>query len=140
MRIMKREKHIAAVFLTLLILLLAGCGLSLEKEEGRTALDFTVMNNEEIPSELKKIIEEKREEEMQLVFTDKESMYAVRGYGKQDTGGYSIAVDECTEGEKHIYIATTLIGPGQTEGLSKDPSYPVIVLKMENRDKEVVFE
>ena len=130
--------HFRMAALTL-VLLLTGCSLSLE-EENRAALDFTVVDKEEIPAELKKVIEQHQEEEIQLVFVDKGSMYAVRGYGKQDTGGYSIAVDECTEGEKHIYIATTLIGPSQTEGLPEAPSYPVIVLKMESRDKEVVFE
>lgn len=123
----------------LIVLLLDGCSLG-PGDESREALDFTVVDNGEIPAELKKVIEQHREEEIQLVFVDGDSMYAVRGYGKQDTGGYSIAVDECTEGENHIYIATTLIGPGQTENLSEDPSYPVIVLKLESRDKEVVFE
>lgn len=123
-----------------MVLLLTGCGLSMGGEENRTALDFTVVENAEIPEELKKVMEAHKEEEMQIVFADNGSLYAVRGYGKQDTGGYSIAVDECSEGEEHIYIATTLIGPAQTEGLSADPSYPVIVLKMESRDKEVVFE
>lgn len=123
-----------------LVLLLTGCGLSLGREENRTALDFTVVDSAKIPEELKKVMEEHKEEEMQLVFADGANMYAVRGYGKQDTGGYSIAVDECTEGEEHIYIATTLIGPSQMEGLSQDPSYPVIVLKLESRDKEVIFE
>ena len=103
-------------------------------------MDFTVVKPEEIPDELKKVMEEHKEEEIQIVFEDKGSLYAVRGYGKQETGGYSISVDECLEGESKISIATTLIGPSQTEGLSKDPSFPVIVLKMESRDKEVEFQ
>lgn len=123
-----------------LCLLLAGCGLGGETKKPGTELDFTVVKPEEIPEELKKVMEEHREEEIQIVFEDQGSLYAVRGYGKQETGGYSISVDECLESEDKIYIATTLIGPSQTEGLSKDPSFPVIVVKMESRDKEVEFQ
>lgn len=122
------------------LMLLAGCGLGNGNDGERTALDFTVVQTDQVPEELQKVIEEHKKEEMQIVFQDQGSMYVVRGYGTQDTGGYSISVDECTEGEKQIHVATTLIGPSQTEKISKEPSYPVIVLKMEAREKEVSFE
>lgn len=124
----------------LMVLLLSGCGMIMGGEETRVPMDFTVVEQEEIPEELKKLIEEHKTEEMQVVFEDNGFLYAVRGYGQQETGGYSIAVDECTESEEYIYIATTLIGPEQGENLSRDPSYPVIVVKMEGRDKEIIFE
>lgn len=133
-------KKIRTYLLCIFCLLLAGCGLGSDSDGTRTALDFTVVESDKVPQELKKVIEEHREEEIQIVFEDNGSMYVVRGYGKQNTGGYSIAVDECSEGEEYIHIATTLIGPSQTEGLSKDPSYPVIVLKLQSREKEVAFE
>ncbi len=134
-------RHLGKLFPVLgLCLLLTGCGIGGETKGTGTELDFTVVKPEEIPDELKKVMEEHKEEEIQIVFEDKGSLYAVRGYGKQETGGYSISVDECLEGESKISIATTLIGPSQTEGLSKDPSFPVIVLKMESRDKEVEFQ
>ncbi|MDD2960432.1 MAG: protease complex subunit PrcB family protein [Lachnospiraceae bacterium] len=123
-----------------LTLLLTGCSLDLGGKENRTPLDFTVVETEEIPKELEKVIEEHKEGEIQVAYIDQGSLYVVRGYGKQATGGYSIAVDECSEGEENIYVATTLIGPSETEQQKSAPSYPVIVLKMENRDKEVVFE
>lgn len=109
-------------------------------DETRTAMDFTVVEQEEIPEELKKLIEKHKAEEMQIVFEDNGFLYAVRGYGEQPTGGYSIAVDECTESEEYIYIATTLIGPNQSETLPEAPSYPVIVVKIEGREKEIIFE
>lgn len=117
----------------------AGCGLD-GGDGARMPMDFTVVEPEKVPKELAKVIEEHKQEEMQIAFTDQGSLYVVRGYGKQNTGGYSIAVDECSEGEKNVHVATTLIGPTQTEKISKEPSYPVIVIKMENRDKEVSFE
>ena len=124
----------------LMAVLVLGTGCGQETEENRTDIDFTVIEPEKVPEELAEIIQEHREEEMQLTFSDGGGLYAVRGYGKQDTGGYSITVDECAEGEEQIYVATTLLGPPQSQQVSKDPSYPVIVIKMENREKEVVFE
>lgn len=122
-----------------ILCLAAGCGLGSGDGE-RTPLDFTVVSQEEMPQELAKVLEEHKKEEMQIVFQDKGSMYIMRGYGEQATGGYSIAVDECSEGEKNVHVATTLIGPEQADNIPKEPSYPVIVIKLENREKEVVFE
>ena len=136
----RRYLRLALVPLIILCMLGAGgCGLDRQKED-RTALDFTVVSSEEVPGELAKVIDAHKEEEMQIAFSDQGSLYAVRGYGKQDTGGYSITVDECSEGEDQIYIVTTLTGPQQGEKISEEPSFPVIVIKMENREKEIVFE
>ncbi len=129
------------LFLLFLGVLCFGAGCSLSGRDGtRTPVEFTVVEPEQIPAELAKVIEEHKSEEMQIVFKDKESLYVVRGYGMQETGGYSIAVDECTEGEEKLHVATTLIGPSQADKISREPSYPVIVLKMEQREKEVEFE
>lgn len=125
----------------LLGMLCFAAGCSLTGGDGTlTPMDFTVVEPDEVPAELAKVMEEHKSEEMKIVFKDKGSLYVVRGYGKQETGGYSIAVDGCTEGEKNIHVATTLIGPAQTDKISGEPSYPVIVLKMEDREKEVEFE
>ena len=89
----------------LMAVLVLGTGCGQETEENRTDIDFTVVEPEKVPEELAEIIQEHREEEMQLTFSDGGGLYAVRGYGKQDTGGYSITVDECAEGEEQIYVA-----------------------------------
>lgn len=136
----QRWRFCLLVQLLALAVLLAGCGLISGTDKERSAMEFTVVEKSEIPEELQNVIREHQEEEVQIVFEDHGFLYAVRGYGKQETGGYSITVDECSEGETAVYLATTLIGPDQAETLLKDPSYPVIVVKMEKRDKEVVFE
>lgn len=123
-----------------LVCILSGCGMIMEEGEERTKVEFTVVEQDEIPEEVKELIEEHKTEEMQIVFEDNGFFYGVRGYGQQETGGYSIAVDECTETEEYVYIATTLIGPEQVEALQKAPSYPVVVVKFEKREKEIIFE
>ena len=62
------------------------------------------------------------------------------GYGKQPTGGYSISVTELYETENAVYVHTNLLGPSAEELKKESPSYPHIVIKMEKRDKAVVFE
>ncbi len=127
------------LFLTL-AMTVAGCAPSgdSEKKEGRE-IDYTVVEPGKLPEELLRTIEENKQKEIRMTYLDGEDMYLVRGYGEQKTGGYSIAVAGCTETESTILFDTRLLGPTQEEGLSKDPSYPCLVVKIEARDKEVMI-
>ncbi|MCD8347940.1 MAG: protease complex subunit PrcB family protein [Lachnospiraceae bacterium] len=118
--------------------LLAGCRKTENGE--RTEVDFSVMTGKELPQELLAIIEENKESEMRLTWTDGEEMYLIRGYGKQSTGGYSVAVAECAEDEETLWFDTRLIGPQDTESLSKEASYPYLVVKIVSTEKEVVID
>ena len=129
------------MFLVLtLAVVVVGCASSGDsaKKEGRE-IDYTVVESAKLPEELLRTIEKNREKEIRMTYLDGEDMYLVRGYGEQKTGGYSIAVASCTETETAILFDTRLIGPTETEGLSKDPSYPCLVVKIEARDKEVMI-
>ena len=64
----------------------------------------------------------------------------VRGYGEQETGGYSICIRDLYLTSNAIIFDTELIGPRKGETISKSPSYPYIVVKVELRDENVVFE
>ena len=66
--------------------------------------------------------------------------YIARGYGQRETGGYCITVDQCYLSENAVCIKTTLTGLQPGEEVSTAPSCPYIVLKLEQRDEEVVFE
>ena len=63
----------------LMAVLVLGTGCGQETEENRTDIDFTVIEPEKVPEELAEIIQEHREEEMQLTFSDGGGLYAVRG-------------------------------------------------------------
>ncbi|MCD2492314.1 protease complex subunit PrcB family protein [Lacrimispora sp. NSJ-141] len=122
----------------LFVFLLAGCGKgngSAEKEK----LDFTVVEEAEIPEELKSIIEEKKEAEFKLTYTCDGALYLVVGIGKQATGGYSISVKDLYLQDGSICLETESMGPSQGEEVSKTPSYPYIVLKLQYREEPVVF-
>ena len=116
-----------------------GCASSGNRDTNAKEIDYTVVEAGKLPEELAGIIEENKKKEIRMTYLDGEDLYLIRGYGEQKTGGYSIAVAECTEDEEHILFDTRLLGPTETEGLSKDPSYPCLVVKIEARDKEVMI-
>ena len=103
-------------------------------------LEFTVVKEEDVPEELMKIIEERKETVFKLTLADQGMLYIAEGYGKQETSGYSIEVKDCFESENAIYFRTNLIGPSKEEKIAEQETYPYIVIKLEYIDKNVVFQ
>lgn len=132
--------YLMLVIITFLCIGLAGCKKDDEGIKKIRDIDFTVVKDADIPGELKEIIDEKKEEPFKLSYSNKDSLYIVVGYGKQNSGGYSIAVEELYLAENAIYIDTNLIGPSADDNVTQGITYPYIVVKMEFIDKNVVFE
>ena len=125
--------------LTILIATLSSCTLTNASGDKKLQdLDFTVVQNEDIPEALRKIIEEKKETPFKLTYSNDDSLYIVVGYGKQNTGGYSIEVPTLYLTESSIIVDTNLLGPESQA--AAQPSYPYIVIKTEYRDNPVVFQ
>ena len=106
-------------------------------------LEFTVLAEENIPEELKTVIEEKKNSAFKVTYQDNGFLYICVGYGEQVSGGYSITVNALYLTENAIYADTTLLGPDPADPAAdkkKAPSCPYIVLKTEFVDKPVVFE
>ncbi|MCD7818554.1 MAG: protease complex subunit PrcB family protein [Lachnospiraceae bacterium] len=136
-RVKRREKRLSLFLMFLMIFAAAGCG---KKEESvRTDVDFSVITAGEVPQELAEIIEKNEENEMRLAWKTEDALYLVRGYGKQSSGGYSVAVAECTEDEEYLWFDTRLIGPQDPDNLSQEPSYPCLVVKIAPTEKEVII-
>jgi len=112
-----------------ILLLCTGCGLGAAKEEKIRDLEMTVVSDEVLTEELKGLIEERKENPFQFTYTDGDSLYIVIGYGKQETGGYSIAVNALYETKSAICVSTTLLGPKTTKKGTAVPSYPYIVIR-----------
>lgn len=131
-------KKIFVMILTLV--LLCGCSIQSDDNKKLNDLDFTVISQDEIPKELAVQIEEERNDEIKLTYSDNENLYIARGYGTQETGGYSISVDEVYETENAVFFKSSLIGPSAGEKTDNNVSYPWVVIKMKLIDKNVVFE
>ncbi len=135
----KKRKYILMIILLGVLMLLSGC-VRKECEEKVKDLEFTVTKEEELPEALRQQIEEKKEGDFRFTYSDNEYLYVARGYGIQETGGYSISVEDCYLSDTAICVKTRLRGPENGEEVTKAPSYPFIVLKLELREEEVLFQ
>lgn len=132
---------IAAISMcTTLILLVAGCSAETLSTEKLRDIDFTVVDEDDIPEALEEMIDEKEEKPFKLTYADDGVLYIAVGYGEQPTTGYSVQVKELYESENAIYIHTNLIGPAKDEKIVERTTEPYIVVKTEYIDKNVVFE
>ena len=122
----------------LLAVMLAGCQFIKIEEGERTPLEYTIVKQEEIPAEAVELMEQKKEKAFQMTYQVGEVRYLMKGYGEQLTGGYSIQVEEMSESENAVFCKTRLIGPAD-EKAGSEPSYPCIVLKIEETKKPVQF-
>ncbi len=126
----------------LVMCLITGCAKEKDPLEKIKDLEFTVLAEENIPEELKSIIEEKKADAFKVTYQDNGFLYICVGYGEQVSGGYSITVNGLYLMENAIYVDTTLLGPdpADTSAAKKNtPSYPYLVIKTEFIDKPVVF-
>lgn len=124
----------------ILMISVTGCGVSLNKTEKVTDLEYTVLKKQEIPQELMAQIEQQKESCFKLTYQDGEYLYIARGYGTQKTGGYSVQVEELYLTSNAIYFKTGLFGPRKGENVKSAKTYPYIVIKLEDRGESVVFE
>ena len=102
-------------------------------------LEYTVVKEEEIPVELKKLIEAKKANTLRMTYATKDATYIVAGYGTQPTSGYSIRVNDLYLGTNAVYADVELLGPEAGEDITELPTTPYIVLKIEKREESVVF-
>lgn len=131
---------IIAVLLAAILCFLPGCGVEETDTEKLKDLAYSILEEKEVPEEFLAVIEGKKEQIFKLTYTDKEYLYIAAGYGVQETGGYSIAVNDCYLTKNAIYFDTTLIGPSKGEKINEVKSYPYIVVRTKYIEKNVVFE
>ena len=135
---MKRKMMYLAGFL--LVLMLTVCISRPQKTEKLRDLDFTVMDKEKVPNELKTAILENRDLPFKLTYADQGYLYIAEGYGPQPKSGYSVEVTGLYETENAIYIHTNLLGPEKGEKTEEVTTYPYVVVKLEYIEKNVIFD
>ncbi len=133
------------VYLMLLIglsSLLVACKTKDSKPEKVKELEFTVVEDANVPEELMEVINERKTNPFKITYADEgeEYLYIIVGYGQKPTGGYSISIDELFLAENVIYLDTNLIGPSEEEFVSNAVTYPYVVIKIEYTDKRVLFD
>ena len=134
------KKFIWAILCMDLLCLVAGCSAEKLRTEKLRDIEFTVVDEDNIPKELEEMIDEKEDKPFKLTYADGGELYIAVGYGEQPTSGYSIEVTDLYETENAIYIRTNLIGPAKDEKIVERETEPYIAVKLEFIDKNVVFE
>lgn len=134
------RRVIAAMLSVCLLAVCQGCSVKKTNTEKVRDVEITILEEEKIPEELAKQIEETKTKEFKLTYADKDALYIAVGYGEQKTSGYSIEVKECYETKNAVYIHTNLIGPSKEEKIVEAKTFPYVAVKMEFIDKHVVFE
>ena len=113
---------------------LCGCGqTSSRQKQEEIECDYTVVATRDCPEEFLKNLEEKKINPFQMTYQDGTYLYMAVGYGEQKTGGYSILVKKLTETKDKIFLNTELRGPSKKEVVLEKPSFPYVVIKMENK-------
>jgi len=134
------KKLIACFMILITFVGLTSCKMDTKSKDKLRDLEFTVVESVEVPKELASSIEEKKMQPFKISYSDGEYLYIVEGYGEQNTGGYSIQVNEVFETKNGIYFDSTLIGPSKNDTVTQALTYPYVVVKIEFIDKSVVFE
>lgn len=128
------------ILLAWCMLLMCSCSVRKEEKEKLRDIDFTVVDSYDAPEELQEKIDDKKEKTFEISYADNGYLYVARGYGCQDTSGYSVEVKSCYEAKDAIYLKTNLLGPPKNEEIIEGKTYPYVIVKMEYSDKNVVFD
>lgn len=138
-----KKKNPAIILISLsvvIMMLITACSAQTISTKKLRDIDFTVVDEEDIPEPLEEMIDEREDKPFKLTYVDNGDLYIAVGYGEQPTTGYSIQVKELYESENAIYIHTNLIGPAKDEKIIERETEPYIVIKTEYIDKNVVFQ
>lgn len=126
------------LFLCPFILFTTGCGRN-DIPAKSESLDFTIVSGTDVPGDLKELIQNREKEPFELTYTDGSCLYIVKGYGKQQGGGFHIIVNDFYLSEDCMVFDAELFGPKPDEEASGKASYPYIVIKTEYREDPVIF-
>lgn len=120
--------------------LLSGCSVREGNDTKVSDLEYTIVEEADLPEELRGMIEEKKAADFKISHETGGELYIVRGYGERDTGGYSIGIQSFYLTANAIIFDTELVGPRKGETVVKSPSYPYIVIKLPSREETIIFE
>ena len=134
------RKFVGVLVSLCLCLTIGGCSMFDTSDKKVSDMDFTVADAEELPEEIRAMIEERKNEAFQMAYHDGSYSYIIVGYGQQETSGYSIQGNDVYQGENGIWVDTDLIGPEKSETTETVASYPFIVIKIESVDQTIRFK
>jgi len=135
-----KKKRALILLLVFLAAFLAGCGEKVNKPEKIKDLEYTVQEESQVPEELLAKMKEKQKEPFQMTYVTDGYLYIAKGYGTQNTSGYSIRVLELYEAAEGVVFSSELVGPAKDEPVLRVETYPYIVVKLQDIGLDVLFQ
>ena len=135
---MQKSKIGLTAIIMVCVIAVSACGMEKMSTRKTNDVDFTVVAESELPKEVSQIIEERKQGQFQVAYSDKENTYILIGYGTQKYDGYSIKVKSLYETKNNICVKTEFKGPDEYTS-TETVTYPYIVIKIEYTDKNIVF-
>lgn len=135
-----KKKRVMFLLLVFWLGFLAGCAQGAEKPEKIKDVEYTVQKEGDLPEELLNKIREKQKEPFRMTYVTDGYLYIAKGYGTQETSGYSIRITDLYEAAEGVVLYTELIGPGKEEPVLKVETYPYIVVKLKDLGLDVLFQ
>ena len=124
------KKLLFFFFLAMLTGVVSGCAKK-EKEIPKVKdLEYTVLEESEVPEELLEKIREEKANAFDITYQSEGYLYIARGYGTQTTSGYSVKVLELYETSEGIVFSSELVGPRKDELVLQIETWPYIVIKL----------
>lgn len=122
------------------MLILSACAAEPQNEEKIRDLEYTVLDKADVPQEFLTVIEDKKDRPFRLTYADGGVLYIADGYGKREKTGYRVKVTELYETEDTICFHTNLMGPEKGVETKETATFPYVVVKLDDIEKEVVFD
>lgn len=119
---------------------LSGCERNGAEEKKIRDISYEVVAEQDIKEAMKALIEERKALPFRMTFRDGDDFYVGIGYGEKETGGYSVSVDAVYQTNLGIRVETSITGPEKSSHEKQIPSYPYIVIRMENQKDTVIFD
>ena len=135
-----KKKQVLLLLLAFLLAYIAGCGQKSDKPEKIKDVEYTVQEESLVPEELLAKMKEKQKEPFQMTYVTDGYLYIAKGYGAQETSGYSIRVTELYEAAEGIVFSSELIGPAKDEPVLQVETYPYVVVKLKDFGMDVLFQ
>lgn len=133
------KKYMYLLLSLILTFSLTSCKTTEKTKDVHQKLDFTVVKSINYPEKVSSLIEEKKEEPFHFAYSDGEYLYLCMGYGKKKTSGYNITIESLYQNETGVHVKPILTHSEDSED-KKSVTYPFIVLKLEHRDTEIIFD
>lgn len=126
--------------LTAAALLSSGCSARRADREKTGELEYETVDGPELPETLRQKIEKEKDEPFLLAYGDGGRLHIALGYGEQESGGYSVRIEEAYETEDAVCIRTCLTGPDEGEEVLREADYPWAALEADYTEKRILWE